>query len=231
MISTLEGGVERDFILGLADDLKGYVVLDCSLKKYFDESSNDELAQYFTDRKRIILSDEFMDLIGDTSSLVKESHEIKRRSTRQNVRLELPYHLRNTGGEVVHRRLIEENRILCRKIKAINGVQFLGRFTETEGLNYSADELSALSPHESSLRTDFAKARSISLRNHTTILTYEPDVVELYVTQQNRELAVGKRFEVLLIHPGEKSFSYFYPGFVNSRAFAEARAAEMVEAA
>jgi hypothetical protein len=199
---------ESRFILGLAEDLRGYVVLGSSILKYFGYQTIVELVKNPNLRDKLILSNDFSILLPNEELLVKESHGLKREAGHRNSFRELPYHLKKIGGEARRKKFNESNREIRKEIRILHKVKLLNRFVDEKysGISEDLDEL--------------ARVKMISSGTNVTLLTEEQEDIRRYV-EIERGSQLKKRFELALLYPSDRSFSYFYPELVRSEKFAD----------
>lgn len=202
MVSTFSG-FEREFILGLVDDLRGYVVLGNSTASYFDLPSVLSLSGEPSRRDKLVFGDRFLDF---EEALIQEKHRLKREGTHENVRYGLAHHAKRRGGEVRHLEVCKAHKNIQRDVRALHRLNSLKRFGERgiivgEGL------------------TELQLARALSLRHPVTLLTTDQQAVREYVNAERNGSSDCKRFEMALLYPAERSFSYFYPELVRSERF------------
>ncbi len=207
MIST-SSGLDRDFILGLVDDLRTYVVIDGSLTYCFDDLSSKEILEHLLPRKRVILSERFNGLLGE-ERLIAESHRLKRGVGHRNAIIDLPYHAGKRGRERIQRDLMEESMEVRRDIRELHRLNVFDRFADKEGIIHDGLSL-------------FDATTELSRKYPLTLMTSDQCVVQSYARlQRTPNLVDRKRFEVALIYPGEQAFSYLYPALVKSERFDE----------
>ncbi|MGV8142602.1 MAG: hypothetical protein ACP5NS_03115 [Candidatus Pacearchaeota archaeon] len=228
MISTLDGGIGRDFVLGLVDDLVGAVVIDESVLPYLVGSSGVHgFLEDLSSRENLFLTQGVFE--SGIRGLFDESHELKRRSTYVNARSVCSYGTRvgRVGAKRIHAFETKKRDTVMAEIKLANRLgraHSLDVATErSQGEVYQrAHELCEDLFWVPQLRRDsFAKAVALSVVRPVTLLTADQDIPLAYYGIQN-EMPLKHRFEMGIVYPERRALSYFIPELVKSERFVQA---------